>query len=116
VPDTAPPSLYVAQSTLTASQKRQYVSVSLSSQDVPEVVETFLPGQPSVGGGEVYKSSGATTIAYPTPSRIGSSRRLPEVSEEVEGGDALGMSLGYDGGFQVRYGMVAEVMKELRVG
>jgi hypothetical protein len=116
MPDTAPPSLYIAQSTLTASQKREYVSVSLSSEDVPEVADRFLPGQSSVGGGEVYKSSGATTIAYPTPSRIGSSRRLPELSEEVEGGDALRMALGYDGGFQVRYGMVGEVIKELTVG
>jgi hypothetical protein len=115
MPDTAPPSLYVAQSTLTASQKREYAAVSLSSQDVPGVAETFLPGQSSIGGAEVYKSSGATTIAYPTPSRIGSSRRLPEASEEVEGSDVAGTSLGYDVGYQVRYQMAVEVREWLTV-
>ncbi|GAB1313099.1 AT hook domain-containing protein [Madurella fahalii] len=75
IPDTAP-QLYIAPSTLTASQKQEYRMVSLSSDAVPETFEQSLPTQPFTAG-EVYKSSGVTTVAYPTPSRIGSSRRPP---------------------------------------
>ncbi|KAK4040579.1 hypothetical protein C8A01DRAFT_15569 [Parachaetomium inaequale] len=110
--DTAvPPSLYVSQSSLTASQRQEYQVVSLSSEAVPEVpdeeMSSPLAGQAlGVGMGEMYKSSGATTIAYPTPSRAASSRRrLPGVVEEGEGegegdGGVAGASLGYDVGYQ----------------
>ena len=94
MPDTAAPSLYVTQSTLTASQKREYRTVSLSSEAMPEGSEMLPPDQP-FGAGEVYKSSGATTIAYPTPSRVASSRRLPEITEELDDSPA-GTSLVMD--------------------
>ncbi|KAG7294230.1 hypothetical protein NEMBOFW57_004300 [Staphylotrichum longicolle] len=87
MPDTAAPSLYITQSTLTASQKREYRTVSLSSEAMPEGSEMLPPDQ-TFGAGEVYKSSGATTIAYPTPSRVASSRRLPEITEEMDGNGA----------------------------
>ncbi|KAK4097137.1 hypothetical protein N658DRAFT_527274 [Parathielavia hyrcaniae] len=101
VPDTAPPSLYIAQGTLISSQKREYAVVgsSADAEALPAVSETF-PGQSLVGGGQVYKSSGATTIAYPTPSRIGSSRRLADVAKEVNGVDVVETSLTYDVGYQ----------------
>ncbi|KAL2135604.1 hypothetical protein VTI74DRAFT_7751 [Chaetomium olivicolor] len=83
IPDTAPPSLYIAQSTLTASQKQEYRIVSLSSDAGQEVPEQSLPAH-QFETGEMYRSSCATTIAYPTPSRITSSRRLADVVEEVE--------------------------------
>jgi hypothetical protein len=66
-------SLYIAQSALTASQKQEYRMVSQSSDAPPETVEQSLPTQQFVVG-EIHKSSGATTIAYPTPSRVASSR------------------------------------------
>lgn len=100
MPDTAAPSLYITQSTLTASQKREYRTVSLSSEAMPEVSEMLPPDQ-IFGTGEVYKSSGATTIAYPTPSRVASSRRLPEITEEMDGSVA-GTSLVVDADHQVR--------------
>ncbi|KAK4119958.1 hypothetical protein N657DRAFT_603548 [Parathielavia appendiculata] len=100
MPDTAPPSLYVAQSTLTSSQNREYAVVGSSAEALPEVSETFLPGQSSMWRGELYKSSAATTIAYPTPSRIGSSRRLADVFEEMDGVDVAETSLSYDVGYQ----------------
>ena len=63
IPPTLP-AMYIAPTSLTDSQKQQYKAVSVSSQ--PQV-----PG----GGLETngYKSSGATTVAYPTPSRFRSS-------------------------------------------
>ncbi|KAK4151214.1 hypothetical protein C8A00DRAFT_17363 [Chaetomidium leptoderma] len=97
LPDTAVPSLYVTQSTLTASQRQEYRVVSLSSEAMPEGPETLLAaGQSGLGGGELYRSSGATTIAYPTPSRAGLSRLLPESVEELdEGGGVAATSLGH---------------------
>ncbi|KAK4251739.1 hypothetical protein C7999DRAFT_37459 [Corynascus novoguineensis] len=72
LPDTAPPSLYIARRALTASQKQEYQLAS----------EGLLTGQ-SLGVGEMYRSSAATTIAYPTPSRITPPPPLlPAVSEE----------------------------------
>ena len=82
LPDTAPPSLYIARSALTASQKQEYQLVDLSSDAIPEASEGLLTGQ-SLGVGEMYKSSAATTIAYPTPSRVARPPLLlPAVSEE----------------------------------
>jgi len=100
MPDTAAPSLYITQSTLTASQKREYRTVSLSSEAMQEGSEILPPDQ-LFGAGEVYKSSGATTVAYPTPSRVASSRRLPEITEELDG-NAAGTSLVMDADHQVR--------------
>lgn len=82
MPDTAS-SLYVMQSALTASQKQQYRMVALSSETMQDVTEMSLPAH-LVGGGEMYRSSDATTIAYPTPSRIGSSRQLPVPTDRLE--------------------------------
>lgn len=66
------PAMYIAPRILTDSQKQQYRPVDVSSQHEPEPREL-----PALGGiyqnNEVYKSSGATTIAYPTPSRFASS-------------------------------------------
>ncbi|KAK3946239.1 hypothetical protein QBC46DRAFT_415097 [Diplogelasinospora grovesii] len=94
--------LYVAPSTLTASQKQEYRVVSPSSQELPPGAQPYpdmssslsqahgyvsslppsLPPAPSfapqmmdVGGGSNCKSSGLSTIAYSTPSRFGSSAR-----------------------------------------
>ena len=81
MPDTAAPSLYVTQSILTASQKQEYRMVSLSSDaDASEM----LPPDQSFGA-DMYKSSGASTVAYPTPSRVASSRRMVEITEELDG-------------------------------
>ncbi|KAL2185337.1 hypothetical protein L209DRAFT_712676 [Thermothelomyces heterothallicus CBS 203.75] len=88
LPDTAPPSLYVTQSALSASQKREFQVVDLSSEPMPrlpresEVHEEFSAAQSS-GAGEMYRSSMATTIAYPTPSRVALQRRLPDVPGEM---------------------------------
>ncbi|KAL2016522.1 hypothetical protein VTK56DRAFT_3450 [Thermocarpiscus australiensis] len=82
MPDTAT-SLYIAPSTLTRSQKQEYEVVSPSSQPVPEVPEPSLSKQ-LLGAGEMHKSSGVTTIAYPTPSRFRSSRHIPERTDEPE--------------------------------
>ncbi|KAK0741656.1 hypothetical protein B0T21DRAFT_345550 [Apiosordaria backusii] len=69
--------MYVAQSELTPSQKEQYATVSLPPSSTGEagVPQPTLPLQ--LEGTEVHKSSGmtVTTIAYTTPSRIGSSSR-----------------------------------------
>jgi hypothetical protein len=94
MPDTAS-SLYISQSVLTASQKQEYKTVSLSSEAAPDEPVTSFPAQPPVAG-EVYKSSGATTIAYPTPSRIGSSRRLPEPVDELDENRVAETFLGRD--------------------
>lgn len=91
--ETGSSSLYIAQSTLTASQKREYETVSLSSEAGVEVPETSLPRQP-VGMGEMYKSSCATTIAYPTPSRVRSSRRGAELFDGVDEDGVAGASPG----------------------
>ncbi|KAH6847977.1 hypothetical protein B0I37DRAFT_376335 [Chaetomium sp. MPI-CAGE-AT-0009] len=99
MPDTAVPSLYVTQSTLTASQKEQYEAARLSSEAMPpEASETSFAGQ-SLDVGEMYKSS-ATTVAYPTPSRLTSSRWLPEVAEEADEDAVAGVSPSYDVGYQ----------------
>ncbi|KAL2166322.1 hypothetical protein VTG60DRAFT_2929 [Thermothelomyces hinnuleus] len=106
LPDTAPPSLYVTQSALTASQKREYQVVDLSSEPMPEVPresevhEEFSVAQSS-GAGEMYRSSMATTIAYPTPSRVALQRRLPDVPGEM-GDDCASSrtSPGYDISYQ----------------
>jgi hypothetical protein len=84
LPDTAAPSLYVAQSTLTASQKQEYRIVSLSSDAIPETSEMVPPDL--LLGTDLYKSSTATTIAYPTPSRVAPSGRLAEIFEGLDGG------------------------------
>ncbi|KAK3905610.1 hypothetical protein C8A05DRAFT_12590 [Staphylotrichum tortipilum] len=92
MPDTAAPSLYIAQSTLTTSQKQEYQVVSLSSEAGPEFSEMLPPEQP-FRAGETYRSSGATTIAYPTPSRVVSSRRLPDIEEDGYGAGLVETSL-----------------------
>ncbi|KAL2160288.1 hypothetical protein VTH06DRAFT_1461 [Thermothelomyces fergusii] len=103
LPDTAPPSLYVAQSTLTASQKREYRVVDLSSEAIPEVSGgagahgDFSAAQSSPGAGEMYRSSMATTIAYPTPSRVALQWQLPETPGEASDDCA---SPGYEFGYQ----------------
>lgn len=114
MPNTAVPSLYVTQSTLTASQKEQYQAIYPSSEGIlPEVSETPFAGQ-GLEVGEMYKSSAPTiayptpsrvtsTIAYPTPSRAMSTRQLSEVAEEVDGAAPAGMPAGDDFAYQVRY-------------
>ncbi|KAL2260459.1 hypothetical protein VTK26DRAFT_5517 [Humicola hyalothermophila] len=77
-------SLFIAQSSLTASQKQEYRMVSLSSEAGYEVPDTSLP-MPNFGEGGTYKSSGTTTIAYPTPSRVAFPRSVPS-DEADEGG------------------------------
>lgn len=80
---TSSTSLYVAQSVLTASQKRQYEFVSLSSEVDKDDVDTNLPR--SLGNaGPAYVSSGATTIAYPTPTQYASSGRIPAPEAAAE--------------------------------
>ena len=65
-------SLFVVQSVLTASQKRQYEFVSPSSEVDKDDVDTGLPK--SLGSaGPAHASSGQTTIAYPTPTQFASS-------------------------------------------
>ncbi|KAK3683531.1 hypothetical protein B0T22DRAFT_250359 [Podospora appendiculata] len=85
IPDTLP-SLYLAPSTLTASQKQEYRVVSLSSEPGHDGQESSMPPTQVQTTG-LYKSSGATTIAYPTPTQFASSaqRGLPsvEMSEGV---------------------------------
>ncbi|KAK3321166.1 hypothetical protein B0T19DRAFT_403738 [Cercophora scortea] len=85
IPDTLP-SLYLAPSALTASQKEEFKVVRLSSEPGHDGLESSMPPtQAQVTG--MYKSSGATTIAYPTPTQFASSgpRELPsvEMSENV---------------------------------
>jgi len=72
------PGLYIAPSALTASQKRQYQLVSLSSEPGQDAAEPALPARDALGP-EMQKSSMATTIPYSTPSRFASSekRMLP---------------------------------------
>ncbi|KAK4242158.1 hypothetical protein C8A03DRAFT_11575 [Achaetomium macrosporum] len=85
MPDAAP-LLFVTQSALTASQKQEYRVVSQSSQAMPEGPGTSSPAQQfEAGEMHTYKSSMATTIAYPTPSRIGSSRRVADETDESNG-------------------------------
>jgi hypothetical protein len=72
-----------------------------SSEAALEAPETSLPDQ-SLGFGEPYRSS-AATVAYPTPSRIGSSRRLPDVAEEADGDDVAATSPAGEVDYQVRY-------------
>ncbi|KAK0651478.1 hypothetical protein B0T16DRAFT_404012 [Cercophora newfieldiana] len=74
IPETG---LYVTPSALTASQKQQYQLVSLSSDPGQEALEPALPVMP-------LKSSMATTIAYSTPSRFGSSARRAEPPTAAE--------------------------------
>ncbi|KAK3304476.1 uncharacterized protein B0T15DRAFT_536619 [Chaetomium strumarium] len=84
MPDTTA-SLFVTQSALTASQKQEYRMVSQSSQAVPEAAGTSPPRQHlEAGEMHTYKSSMATTIAYPTPSRIWSSRRVADEADEAD--------------------------------
>lgn len=66
--------MYVATSEMTASQKEQHVAVSLPNSSTSEVMGGTFPTLPQ---GEGQSSSGGTlsTIAYTTPSRIGSSDR-----------------------------------------
>ncbi|KAH6622924.1 hypothetical protein F5144DRAFT_345513 [Chaetomium tenue] len=106
IPNTAIPSLYVTQSTLTASQKEQYQAVCFSSEGMPpEASEMSFAGQ-GLEAGEMYKSSAPTiayatpsrvtsTIAYPTPSRVASAGKLPEVVEETGQDSVAGMSPSY---------------------
>lgn len=70
IPPTLP-TMYIAPTSLTDSQKQQYTAVSVSSEHWQEPQEPSAP----VGGLETnaYKSSGATTVAYSTPSRFRSS-------------------------------------------
>ena len=100
MPDTAAPSLYVAQSTLTTSQKQEYQVVSLSSEAGLEVSEMLPPEHP-FGAGETYRSSAATTIAYPTPSRVAVSSRLPEIEEDGYGAGFVETSLDQEANYQV---------------
>ncbi|KAM7206198.1 hypothetical protein V8F33_000484 [Rhypophila sp. PSN 637] len=60
------PAMYIAPRVLTESQKQQYQKVTVSSQHEQQENGVFQ-------NDNVYKSSGATTIAYPTPSRFRSS-------------------------------------------
>ncbi|KAL2138085.1 hypothetical protein VTI28DRAFT_7490 [Corynascus sepedonium] len=99
LPDTAPPSLYIAQSALTASQKQEYQVVNLSSDAIPEASEG-LSARQWVGPGEMYRSSAATTIAYPTPSRVAPPPRLPGVTEEMSEHGVSRTSLVYDVDYQ----------------
>ncbi|KAK4248640.1 hypothetical protein C7999DRAFT_13407 [Corynascus novoguineensis] len=99
LPDTAPPSLYIAQSALTASQKQEYQVVNLSSDTMPDASEGLCARQ-LVGPGEMYRSSAATTIAYPTPSRVAPPPRLPGVTEEMSEQGISRTSLGYGMDYQ----------------
>ncbi|KAH6621248.1 hypothetical protein B0J18DRAFT_221662 [Chaetomium sp. MPI-SDFR-AT-0129] len=107
MPDTAVPSLYITQSALTASQRREYRVVSPTSFLAPTAAmaegtegssvldQSFGLGNEKSGPCEMetmFKSSGATTIAYPTPSRVTSSRRLADVAEEEVATEGVGES------------------------
>ncbi|KAK4144120.1 uncharacterized protein C8A04DRAFT_36950 [Dichotomopilus funicola] len=107
MPDTAVPSLYITQSALTASQRREYRVVSPTSSLAPTAAmvegaesssvadQSFGFRNDKSGPGEMdtmFKSSGATTIAYPTPSRVTSSRRLADVAEEEVATEGVGES------------------------
>ncbi|KAK4205662.1 hypothetical protein QBC40DRAFT_270612 [Triangularia verruculosa] len=88
VPNTTT-EMYVATSELTPSQKEQYATVSLPNSSTSEA-GVPLPTLPlQVQGTEVHKSSGMTltTIAYTTPSRIGSSSRREMPSTGGVGGE-----------------------------
>ncbi|KAL1842585.1 hypothetical protein VTJ49DRAFT_4765 [Mycothermus thermophilus] len=91
LPDTLPPSLYVQPSTPTTSQKQEYRVVYLSSQ--PGSLEPVIHQQqslvPGVGGGDTVRSSDAT-VAYPRPSRIGSSREERAGFDETDGVGDMG--------------------------
>ena len=86
------PSLYIPQSELTAGQKQEYQVVSFSPTERSEVVsDTFAyQHQPTSAAVEevattaVYKSSGMTTIAYPTPIRFKSSLRRRDGQTEAQ--------------------------------
>ena len=86
-PDTYATGLYIAPSALTASQKQQYQLVSLSSEPGPE------PSFPAVlsDATQMQKSSCASTIAYPTPSRFagGSFERTIDDIPSTEDVDVL---------------------------
>ncbi|KAM7209584.1 hypothetical protein V8F20_000322 [Naviculisporaceae sp. PSN 640] len=72
MPPPTLPAMYITTSALTSSQKQQYQPVNLSSQNEPEHRDLAgTNGVYPING--PYKSSGATTIAYPTPSRFVSS-------------------------------------------
>ncbi|KAK4130871.1 hypothetical protein BT67DRAFT_445188 [Trichocladium antarcticum] len=94
--------LYITQSSLTASQKQEYHTINPSSEAGLDMPETPLP-RPPPGVGEVYKSSGATTIAYPTPSRIRSSRKRAPAFDGLEGNDAAEVLADHDVDHQARY-------------
>lgn len=94
-------SLYVAQSTLTASQKQQYKMVNLSSEAGFEVPETSLP-MSFLDEGGICNSSGTTTIAYPTPSRAAGLARLVPF-EGMEGVEVSGVLFEDDIQHQVRF-------------
>ncbi|KAK1832704.1 hypothetical protein QBC39DRAFT_348009 [Podospora conica] len=87
VPDTYATELYLKPSALTASQKQQYQLVSLSSEPGPE------PSLPVVlsDATQMQKSSFASTIAYPTPSRYagGSVERTIDEIPSTEDVDML---------------------------
>ncbi|KAK0740694.1 hypothetical protein B0T18DRAFT_214428 [Schizothecium vesticola] len=86
-PDTYAAGLYIAPSALTASQKQQYQLVSLSSEPGPE---PFFPAVLS-DATQMQKSSCASTIAYPTPSRYagGSFERTIDDIPSTEDVDVL---------------------------
>ncbi|KAK4640258.1 hypothetical protein QC761_605415 [Podospora bellae-mahoneyi] len=88
--------MYVATSEMTASQKEQHVAVSLPNSSTSEVMGGTLPTLPH---GEGQSSSGGTlsTIAYTTPSRIGSSDRR-DISSMGGVGSSVGGGLGSGGG------------------
>ncbi|KAI8959468.1 hypothetical protein F5Y11DRAFT_333136 [Daldinia sp. FL1419] len=69
IPETAPvANFYIAQSNLTTMQKLEYEKVNVS--------QNAYSGLPNVPMGSI-KSSGVSTIAYPTPSRYASSSGPP---------------------------------------
>ncbi|KAI4591479.1 hypothetical protein KJ359_001011 [Pestalotiopsis sp. 9143b] len=78
------PRIYVAQSTLSASQKRQYkkVQVSESHPGDTSIPDSLGQMQPPSN----HKSSCATTVAVSTPSRYASSGPRPpwEIEQPVE--------------------------------
>ncbi|EGS23596.1 uncharacterized protein CTHT_0002910 [Thermochaetoides thermophila DSM 1495] len=88
----AGPSLYIPQSELAASQKQECQVVSLSPAEGSEVVSDTFAHQHQPTSSEIeevattalYKSSGMTTIAYPTPSRVKSSLRRREGQMEAQ--------------------------------
>lgn len=78
---TGSASLYVAQSVLTASQKQQYELVDPSSAAERDYGEGYLL-RPEGMAGFAHTSSGATTIAYPTPTQFASSAPRAEATVE----------------------------------